>query len=276
MNKGQLVTNVNGFVALRYVFLLALGAPALASGLGACTQVPEPQTPSSAPGSTPTTAGSPAPYPMCGGQVAGKSEGVVATGAVQVQLSPAFLEDMAACAAEDALTPEAIATGDGKINAKGDCELPNGVSCHYHSGVEFISKDTSKQTAGQGEVHCIFPNAADPKSPTVHGAHVVCKNRTEGQVHGAAESHEVKAGASCSAGILAAIRSCGGSRCCDDGTLTGVITDLVKDGRNDLRPDFRICASTLEIDCALLSSYTAHTANSPALGGVGEPVFHAP
>lgn len=261
-------------VALRHVFALALTTPLLASVLGGCTQVPEPQTPAEAPGQT--TAGTRAPYPMCGGQVAVKPEGMAATGPVQVQLSPAFLDDMATCAREDALTSEAIVTGDGKINAKGDCELPNGVSCHYHSGVEFISKDTSQQTPGQGEVHCIFPNAADPKSPTVHGAHVVCKNHAEGEVHSAAETHEVKAGASCSAGILAAIRSCGRSRCCDNGTLTGAITDLVKDGRNDLRPDFRICASTLEIDCSLLSSYTAHTANSPALGGVREPVFHAP
>lgn len=240
----------------------------------ACGNAAEPR-PAEAPSASvaPAAAGG---YPMCGGQVAGAGEGMKPSGPVQVQLSPAFLDDMAACAQGDALTAEAIATGEGKINDKGDCALPNGVTCHYHSGVEFISKGTKSQTPGQGEVHCIFPNAADPKSPTVHGAHVVCKDHAAGEVHGAAESHEVRAGAACSASILGVIQSCGSARCCENGTLTGAITDLVKDGRNDLRPDFHICESTLEIDCSLLSSYTAHTANSPALGGIGEPVFHAP
>ena len=69
------------------------------------------------------------------------------------------------------------------------------------------------------------------------------------------------------------IQSCGSFRCCDDGTLTTAIADLVRDHRNDIRPDFRICSDALEIDCDLLASYTPHTANCPATGGVQAPVF---
>jgi hypothetical protein len=47
----------------------------------------------------------------------------------------------------------------------------------------------------------------------------------------------------------------------------------VREERNDVRPDFRICEQTLELDCSLLEHMTAHTANAPALGGVGKPVF---
>ena len=62
-------------------------------------------------------------------------------------------------------------------------------------------------------------------------------------------------------------------RCCDDGTLTNPIADLQRDGRNDVRPDFRICERALVVDCDLLASLTPHPANSPALGGIGEVAF---
>jgi len=211
-------------------------------------------------------------YPMCGGQQAANTTGVAATGPVQVQLAPAFLDDMAACKATDGLPKSALSTADGKINAKGDCEFPSGVSCHYHSGSEFITRGTAQQTPGQGELHCIVPSA-EAKSPSVYGGHVTCRQRAQGEVHGKHGKHEVKAGASCSAAIIAAIEPCQSFRCCEDGTLTGAIADLIRDGRNDLRPDFRICADTIEVDCDLLANYTPHTANNPALGGIGDAVF---
>ena len=66
---------------------------------------------------------------------------------------------------------------------------------------------------------------------------------------------------------------CPNSRCCDDGTLTGAIADLMQSGQNDIRPDFRICEPPIALDCSLLENLSPHTANSPALGGIGEPVF---
>jgi hypothetical protein len=234
---------------------------------------PTPATVASPAGSTPAQEASAAPaYPMCGGQNLPPGGTTARTGASEVQLGPAFLDEMAACGAADSLPKQAIPTADGHINAKGDCEFSNGVSCHFHSGSEFLVKGTTKQTAGQGELHCIFPSS-EPKSPRVYGGHVVCRNHAQGEVHGPAASHEVKEGSACPAAIVQQIQPCTGFRCCDDGTLTGPIADLVRDHRNDIRPDFRICEDTLEVDCDLLASYTAHAANCPALGGVQEPVF---
>jgi len=193
---------------------------------------------------------------------------------VSLQLAPAYLDEMAACDTEDALPKAALPSGDGHINAKGDCEFANGVSCHYHSGSEFVAKGTKQQTPGQGELHCIVPSD-EPKSPRVYGGHIVCRDKAQGQVHDIHAAHAVKQGASCPAAIVAQIEPCHGFRCCNDGTLTTAIADLVRDSRNDIRPDFRICADTLEVDCDLLANYTPHTANSPALGGIGEPVFSA-
>ena len=85
--------------------------------------------------------------------------------------------------------------------------------------------------------------------------------------------HAVHRGAACSAAILEQLSTCPSSRCCDDGTLTGVIAELEQKGQNDIRPDFRICEPLVAIDCSLLEKLSPHTANSPALGGVGEPVF---
>jgi len=228
-----------------------------------------PTTASSA-ASTPASAS--AEYPICGGQKLA-APATARSGAVTSQLAPAYLEQMSACRAEDAVPAEVIKnTTDGTINEKGDCVFPNGVSCHYHSGSEFVTNESAKQVAGQGELHCIFPSA-DAKSPRVFGGHVSCRNPAQGMGTSEGGKHEVKAGASCSAALLSELTHCGSSRCCDDGTLTNPIADLVHDGRNDVRPDFRICESTLSIDCDLLANLTAHDANSPALGGVGKPVF---
>ena len=82
--------------------------------------------------------------------------------------------------------------GEGSIDASGNCVFAAvGVSCHYHSGSEFMTSSTKAQTPGQGELHCIFPSS-DPKSPRVlrrardvqrpdarqaDGAHDACRAR---------------------------------------------------------------------------------------------------
>lgn len=226
------------------------------------------------PGATPP-ASTTASYPMCSGQKLPAGPPAPRSGPVALQLAPAFLDQMTACRPEHGLPKDVIAkAGDGTIDAKGDCQYANvGVSCHYHAGSEFITTSTTRQTPGQGEIHCIFPSA-DPKSPTVYGGPVVCRGAEQGGTAGdGAHAHDVKAGAQCSAGLLSQLTSCQAFRCCDDGTLTAVIADLVREGRNDLRPDFRICSDPIVIDCALLANLTPHDANSPALGGVGAPVF---
>jgi hypothetical protein len=212
-------------------------------------------------------------YAMCGGQHVANASGVARSGPVEVQLSPAFLDEMAPCRAADALPTQLIAkASDGHVNAKGDCEFADiGVTCHYHSGSEFVSSSVHQQTLGQGELHCIFPSD-DPKSPRVYGGHVVCKDHAQGEPHGT-PSHEVHAGAACSAQLLHQLEPCHALRCCDDGTLTNPISELTESHRNDIRPDFRICDDTLEVDCELLAALTTHSANSPALGGVGAPAF---
>jgi hypothetical protein len=217
---------------------------------------------------------------MCGGQQVSPASTPPRSGPVSVQLAPAFLDQMSSCQADAAL-PKDVArrSGVGKINEKGDCAFESsGVSCHYHSGSEFITSSTKEEPLGQGEIHCIFPSD-DPKSPRVFGAHVVCSDPSRGKPsserggHGAHGGHEAKTGAACSAELLDALSNCSSPKCCDDGTLTNAIGDLVKDGRNDVRPDFRICEQTLTIDCSLLENLTPHTANAPALGGIGKPAF---
>jgi len=222
---------------------------------------------------TPASAAASSAYPMCGGQKLAAAPSA-RVGAVRAQLAPAFLEEMSACRVQDAPPAEVIGRAtDGTINETGDCVFASsGVSCHYHSGSEFIANASTKQTPGQGELHCIFPSS-DPKSPRVFGGHVTCRDNTQGIALSEPGKHEVNTGASCPAALLTELTHCTSSRCCDDGTLTNPIADLVHDGRNDVRPDFRICEETLTIDCELLANLTAHDANSPALGGIVKPVF---
>jgi len=219
-------------------------------------------------------------YAMCLGQHVANATAVPRSGPAPVQLAPAFLDEMAECRGVDAVPADVIARAtDGTINAKGDCEFASiGVSCHYHSGSEFVTSSTAQQTLGQGELHCIFPSD-DPKSPHVYGGHVACRDHALGEPHGSAVSHdahplhEVHEGARCPVALLQQLETCKGLRCCDDGTLTNPISDLAASGRNDVRPDFRICDDTLALDCELLDQLTVHAANSPALGGVGDPAF---
>jgi hypothetical protein len=216
-------------------------------------------------------------YPMCHGQHVANAESVARSGPSPVQLSPAFLDEMPSCRAADGIPSALIAQAtDGKVNAKGDYEFANiGVSCHYHSGSEFVTSREDHQVLGQGELHCIFPSD-DAKSPRVYGGHVMCRNHAQGEPHGKAPAHDVDVGASCPAALLHQLESCHGLRCCDDGTLTNSIGELAASARNDIRPDFRICDDTLEVDCELLAHLTVHPANSPALGGVGQPSFLPP
>jgi len=246
-------------------------SPPAPSAPVASAQTPAPSASTAAAASAPPPAAS--GYPICGGQKLTSPPPSARAGAVDVQLAPAFLDQMSACRAEDAPPAELIkATSNGTINEKGDCVFPNGVSCHYHSGSEFVESANPKQIPGQGELHCIFPSS-EPKSPRVFGGHVTCRDPAQGMGVSEGGKHEVKTGASCSAELLSELTHCASSRCCDDGTLTNPIADLEHDGRNDVRPDFRICESALAIDCGLLANLTAHDANSPALGGVGKPVF---
>ena len=243
-------------------------APSALAPLASSATVSSASAPSAASAAAP-----PAAYPMCGGQKLATAP-TLRAGAVSAQLAPAFLDAMSACRAEDAAPAEVIKhTSDGTINDKGDCVFASsGVSCHYHSGSEFIANESAKQTPGQGELHCIFPSS-DPKSPQVFGGHVTCRDPAQGRAPSEPGKHQIKAGASCPAALLQELTRCTSARCCDDGTLTNPIADLVHDGRNDVRPDFRICSSPLSIDCELLANLTAHDANSPALGGIVKPVF---
>ncbi len=171
-------------------------------------------------------------YPMCSGQHVGNAAQAPHSGGTEVQLAPAFLDEMASCKPEDGLPKAGLPAGEGHINAKGDCEFADvGVSCHYHSGSEFVTTGTSKQVAGQGELHCIVPSE-DPKSPRVYGAHVMCTHHEQGELHGQHASHEVHQGASCSAKLLQQLQPCQSFRCCDDGSLTNPVADLIRDGRN--------------------------------------------
>jgi len=221
-----------------------------------------------------------AAYPMCGGEHVPNTAGSPRVGPVQAQLAPAFLDEMATCRAEDGLPMALISRAtDGHINAKGDCEFADiGVTCHYHSGSEFIQSSEHQQTLGQGELHCIFPSD-DPKSPRVYGSHVMCKNHALGEPHAAPASHAAHSahaaheGEVCSANLLHQLEPCKALRCCDDGTLTNPISDLAESHRNDIRPDFRICGESLDVDCELLAALTVHPANTPGLGGIGTPAF---
>jgi hypothetical protein len=212
---------------------------------------------------------------MCAGQHPAPAPEAPHGGAVDTQLAPAFLDEMAICRADDRPPHELIARApQGHVNDKGDCEFPGiGVSCHYHSGEEFISSATHQQTQGEGELHCIFPSS-DPKAPRVFGTHVMCRDHARGEPHGEA-THEVHAGAACSPELLRQLEPCNERRCCDAGTLTNPISELKESHRNDIRPDFRICEDTLELDCDLLAALTVHAANCPALGGIGAPAFVA-
>jgi hypothetical protein len=198
---------------------------------------------------------------MCAGQVDGATA-AARVGEMPTQLAPSFLDRMAACSSRDATPPAGLALASaGTVNAKGDCEWTNQVACHFHAGAEFVVSGAPRPKAG--ELHCIFPTA-EPKSPLVFGTHFTCKAGTS-ITHG----HETRAGQACGAGLLTQLATtlahCD-ARCCDDGTLTTPADDRRSNGKLDVRPDFRICTQTLELDCGAIAAMTSHSANAPVFG----------
>ena len=231
----------------------------------------EPSTPAAADGAEPVGGG----YPLCSGQRQPDAKNAPTSGPVTAQLAPAFLDEMPNCAKTDLPPLDLIEkAANGRINAKGDCEFATiGASCHYHTGTEFTFSNMTRQPPGTGELHCIFPSK-EAASPKVFGARIVCRDKAQGYVReGQHASHHVRQGDKCDPRILHELKQCSSFRCCDEGTLTNPIGDLIRDQRNSVRPDFRICADVIEVDCSLLVNFTGHPANSPAFGGVGTATF---
>jgi hypothetical protein len=199
-------------------------------------------------------------YAVCNGQ-----------GGNPRQLAPAFLDKMNACEnADTALADTLSATaGDGALIANsGDCQFDHGISCHFHTSMEFVNTTKLKDDERRvGEMHCIVPSA-NADSPSVFGAHLRCKP-------GTTRASGTKA---CSKELLQALdsRRCrDGWRCCDNGTLTEPVG---KQGPAELRlrPDFRICvADAIEVDCGLFHGMRGHTANVVGLGEEITGMFNA-
>lgn len=273
--------------AIRFAFALftfaACGSPSptevppVSSPEPTSAITPTPAEPTSsvdAPTAEATTSGESTTYPVCTGQgLATDPSGSGRTGVMDTQLAPAFLDKMTACSPADITPPEVLAVvGPGKVNSKGDCAWDNGVSCHYHLGVEFVTSGTDRPA--RGEIHCIFPNPADAKSPEVFGGHFVCKGAPPVVKAAAADEehapHVVHEGASCGEGLLPAVAgalaSCAGVACCDDGTLTSPQDVRKSGGTLDIRPDFHICGAAMELNCDFLGTMSGHSANAPAFG----------
>ena len=248
-------TETRARASVRPVLLLLLSA-AVAAGAVACKKEPAIRTPASAAGGQAAGGGK---YAVCGGQ-----------GGNPAQLAPAFLDKMEACAAPD-MPPDGLAArgGDGTIiEGTGDCQFQQGISCHFHTSMEFVTADRLQDDGrGVGEMHCIVPSA-DANSPTVYGAHVRCKAGTT-QVSGAR---------ACRNGLLKLVErgSChDGWRCCDNGTLTEPVGKQAP-AELELRPDFRICQDdALEVDCGLFHGMHGHTANVVGLGEEYTGAFNA-
>src|ERR1700722_15047143 len=172
---------------------------------------------------------------------------------------------MPACESQDIASADKLAElgGNGKIVvATGDCQFASGISCHFHTSMEFVNttklKDDEKAV---GEMHCIVPSA-DANSPTVYGAHVRCKA-------GTSSATGTRACSSALLGILDTANCRSGWKCCDNGTLTKPGAKQ-SDAEKMLRPDFRICQDeSIEIDCGLLHEMHGRTAN---VGGLGEAI----
>jgi len=237
----------------------ALGL-ALGLGLVACAGAAAPATPATPSASSAAASSSPLPatpvIPMCTGQAAPPPADTPRSGPMRLELAPAFLDRMPACSAAAATLPAArVDASAGVVNDKGECAWPGGVTCHFHVGVEFVPSGVPRPALG--ELHCIFPNAAEPKSPTVYGAHFSCPASADRTPH---------VGAACGAGLLpqlaAAATTCD-ARCCDDGTLTTTPSAREQAGTLDVRPDFRMCAAPIQIDCGALANLVGRPANAP-------------
>lgn len=234
-------------------------------GLTACADEP---APAPAPAPVEPTAPAPEPaaeYPICDRAPPADGSAPPRAGDPGRQLAPVTMDRMTDCKDADEAPPEAAAVADaGALNDRGDCVWTSGPSCHYHASVEFIAPN-SPAAEGTRELHCIFPNAAEPNSPEVFGGHFVCKA-------GTATTDQGAAGAACGAGLLPALRAAlvaadENVRCCDDGTLTAVYETQTPEQRL-LRPDFHITPTPMELDCSALAGMAAHSAygSAPAHG----------
>jgi hypothetical protein len=199
---------------------------------------------------------------MCSGQIpaAQAAASTPRDGAMELQLAPGLLDRMATCARSDTAPPADVAQANaGAVTVKGDCEWPSGVKCHFHLGAEFV--DSRAPRPKVGELHCIFPST-EPKSPRVFGTHFTCKS-------GSSVSREVHTGEACGAGLLSALATmmpaCD-ARCCEAGTLTTTLEERRNSKTLDVRPDFRICAASAELDCGMLAGMTGRSANAPLFG----------
>src|SRR6187399_2549924 len=128
MNEPRWVLLVGlGFVALTQCGGGADSTPAKAPAPPPAEPTPVVAPSAAAPVSSTAIAPVPAPvasYPMCGGQRLPEAAAPARSGAVSRQLSPAFLDEMTSCKAEDALPKDVLArAGAGTIDAKGDCSF---------------------------------------------------------------------------------------------------------------------------------------------------------
>jgi hypothetical protein len=178
---------------------------------------------------------------------------------------------MDACKQADTAPADLLANaaGDGTIiPGKGDCQFDHGISCHFHTSMEFVPRDMLKDDEhGVGEMHCIVPSS-DANSPTVYGAHVRCKAGTTAATGTKACSRALLQ-------VLDQTRCDDGWKCCDNGTLTKPVGKQAPPERK-LRPDFRICQSAAtEVDCGLFHDMHGHTANVVGLGEEFTGTFNA-
>ncbi len=235
--------------------LVAAVAPACKTDPAVTTSAPTtPSAPPAASGPAPVAdaedIGAPR-YAVCRGQ-----------GGNPNQLAPSFLDQMDSCESIDTAPADTLSSiaGDGAIIAgKGDCQFEHGITCHFHTSMEFITPDKLKDDEhGIGEMHCIVPST-NANSPTVYGAHVRCKRGTT-----AAAGTAV-----CSRALLQVVdhdHCHDGWKCCDNGTLTKPVGKQAP-AELKLRPDFRICRdASIEVDCGLFHEMHGHTANVVGLG----------
>ena len=208
---------------------------------------------------------------MCSGQTA-DSRATTQTprdGAMMLQLSPGFLDQMPPCSGQNAVPDhELVVAGEGRVNAKGDCEWSNGVTCHFHLGAEYV--DSRAPRPQVGELHCIFPTS-EPNHPQVYGTHFTCQPGTE-----VPRARDVRQEQPCGANLLltiaATMAGCD-ARCCDRGTLTDPADERRKAGELDVRPDFSVCTATAELDCSMFATMTGRAAYAPRFGPPAETAF---
>jgi hypothetical protein len=206
--------------------------------------------------------------PMCSGQTtdAKATAKTPRDGAMTMQLSPGFLDQMPACP-DRAMKPQPdiAVPSAGSVDARGDCQWSNGVVCHYHLGAEFVDSRAGARP-NVGELHCIFPTST-PKSPRVFATHFTCK--AGGTVP---RAHDVHAQQACGTNLLptlaATMEHCD-ARCCERGTLTEPADERRAAGKLDERPDFSVCTATAELDCDMFANMVGRPAYAPKFG---EPI----